>query len=245
MIGIWCAGWACACPTPPRCPPSRKEHSDDVRPLFPAALTFLQELKANNTRDWFTDHKAVYDKEIKAPAQAFCADATAALAQLTGAAHSAKVFRIHRDVRFSKDKTPYNTHLHIAFSPEGGPDTPPMWFFGLDTEKLTLGCGVFEYAKSALEQFRADMAGPKGAALIALADGLEASGHRIGAPALKNPPRGYDRDHPNAAALRRKGFSAWTDLPCAAATQSGLVDRVSKEFQALLPVYRLLGGPGA
>jgi len=85
---------------------------------FPGdALTFLQDLRANNERAWFNEHKKTYETAIKQPAEAFCRAMATALETLTDQPHGHKIFRIHRDVRFSKDKTPYNTHLHIAFTP--------------------------------------------------------------------------------------------------------------------------------
>lgn len=209
----------------------------------PEALRFLDDLNANNTREWFAANKKTYETQIKHPAAAFAEALAISLGDLVGVGHTPKVFRIHRDVRFSKDKTPYNTHVHISFTPDVAQETPPMWFFGLDTKKLTLGCGVFGFEKAALNAFRDDMAGPRGVELIQLAKALGALGLRISEPALKTVPRGYDKDHPNAEALRRKGFSAWKDIQDRAfVTQPNLVRDCIKEFEQLLPVYRFLSG---
>ena len=206
-------------------------------------LAFLDGLKANNHRDWFTANKATYEAAVKHPAAAVAEAMAAALEDLTGHAQDAKVFRIHRDVRFSKDKTPYNAHVHIAFTPRTGADSPPMWFFGLDTERLTIGCGVFAYEKAALERFREDMAGDRGAEITALLGDLGKQGFRIGEPALKTVPRGYDRDHPNAEALRRKGVTAWMDLTDRRiATHPDLIERCGAIYRDLLPLYRFLSG---
>ena len=86
---------------------------------FPGeAVQFLQDLKNNNTRDWFTQNKSTYEQVIKQPAQAYCELMCAELTSLTSMPHQSKIFRVHRDVRFSKDKTPYNAHLHISFFPD-------------------------------------------------------------------------------------------------------------------------------
>ena len=206
-----------------------------------AALTFLSDLAAHNRRDWFTAHKQIYETEIKEPAKRFGAAMTDALHDLTGQIHSAKIYRINRDVRFSKDKTPYNAHLHLSFAPEADCAGPPMWFFGLSPDKLTVGCGVFQYAKDDLATFRAKMDGPAGRALIRLTAELRARGLRVGEPDLKRVPPGFDARHPNAEALRRKGFSSWKDLEGSSfATAPRLVPRTVEELQALLPVFRLL-----
>ncbi len=207
----------------------------------PETLSFLSDLKANNTKDWFAANKAIYEDHVKEPGKQFV-DATAlALRDLTGCDHSSKIFRIHRDVRFSKDKTPYNTHVHMAFTPLGQVGQPPMWFFGLSPDKLFFGCGVFQYDKDALVEFRSAMAGPKGAELIQLTTELRAAGIRIGGPDLKRVPTGFDKDHPHAAALRRKGFAAWIDMPDPSfAIERNLVRRTTKLFEQLMPVFRLL-----
>ena len=207
----------------------------------PGALGFLRDLKANNTKDWFAANKKTYETELKDPGKAFADAMARALGDLTGHDHTSKIFRIHRDVRFSKDKTPYNAHLHIAFTPEAEAPQPPMWFFGLAPDRLSLGCGVFQYDKGALDRFRTAMAGPKGADLIRLAADLRDSGVRVNDPDLKRVPPGFDKDHPNGEALRRKGFSAWMeeDDP-ASVTRPDLVNRTARDLARLMPVFRFL-----
>ena len=85
----------------------------------PETLKFLRALKKNNTRDWFHENKAWYEAAWKTPANAFIEAMCFRLQAETDTEHSAKLFRIHRDIRFSKDKTPYNSHLHILFRREG------------------------------------------------------------------------------------------------------------------------------
>ncbi|MDX8351816.1 TIGR02453 family protein [Cognatiyoonia sp. IB215182] len=207
----------------------------------PDALHFLKELKANNTKDWFAANKARYEAQLKAPGLQFADAIVGALAEMTGQDHTSKVFRIHRDVRFSKDKTPYNAHLHMAFTPAQQTSQPPMWFFGLSPERLTLGCGVFQYDKESLPAFRAAMGGGTGTKLIALTDDLCKQGFRIGEPDLKRVPAGFDKDHPNAEALRRKGFATWIDNSTpASVTERGLVGRTIADLRQLMPVFHLM-----
>jgi len=82
----------------------------------PQAVAFLTDLKANNNREWFAAHKADYEVYVKEASVAFCRLMVEALDDMTGAAHQAKIFRIYRDVRFAKDKTPYKTYQHILFA---------------------------------------------------------------------------------------------------------------------------------
>lgn len=202
------------------------------------AVQFLKDLKANNKREWFNANKQIYEAEIKKPAEAFCDAVAEDLETLTGRAHTAKIFRIHRDVRFSKDKTPYNTHLHIGFMPASDMTTPPCWFFGLDTEKLTLGTGIFAFEKQQLEMFRERVAGSDGSDLAKLLDKLEANGMRISGAELKRVPAGYPKEHPQADLLCRKGLSAWVDLGGPdQATSSDLVKSCRRSFKQLKPVF--------
>lgn len=205
------------------------------------ALAFLSDLKSNNTRDWFAQHRKTYETEVREPAKDFADQMSDALGEFTGQTHAAKIYRINRDIRFSKDKTPYNTHIHISFAPASDQPSPPMWFFGLSPDKLSLGCGVFQYDKESLERFRTAMAGPDGAALIRLADALETQGLRVSAPDLKRVPPGFDAAHPHEAALRRKGFSGWKDLEHPDfVTKPNLTARTVEEMTALRPIYDLL-----
>lgn len=207
----------------------------------PAALTFLQALKTNNRRDWFQQHKPTYEAEIKRPAQQFGTAMSAALDALTGTPHAARIYRIQRDMRFSKDKTPYTARLHISFSPQPVHPNAPMWFFGLTCESLALGCGVMQFDKAGLAEFRAAMDGARGAALIALTKAITDQGHRVDPPELKRVPPGFDPAHAHADALRRKGLTVWRDLKDPGfVTSPDLIPRIIKAFDPLLPVAKFL-----
>ena len=148
-----------------------------------------------------------YEIHLKEPGEQFADAMSLALRDVTGRDHGSKIFRINRDVPFSKDKTPYSALLHMAFVPKGKAGQPPMCFFGLSPEKLSLVCGVFQYDKEALAAFRSAMAGPKGEELIQLTTDFRAAVMRVGEPELKRVPSGFDKDHPHGEALRRKGFA--------------------------------------
>lgn len=202
------------------------------------AVQFLKDLKANNNRKWFNANKKIYETEIKKPAEAFCEAMIEDLGKLTGRVHRSKIFRIHRDVRFSKDKTPYNTHLHIGFMPASEMNSPPCWFFGLDTENLTLGSGIFAFDKPELETFRERVAGSEGPKLAKLLGKLEANGIRITGAELKRVPAGYPKDHPQAELLCRKGLAVWDDLGGpVVATKMDLVSACRSSFKQLKPVF--------
>ncbi|MBW4709091.1 TIGR02453 family protein [Roseobacter sp. YSTF-M11] len=211
----------------------------DFDHFSPEAVAFLSDLRQNNNREWFTAYKSYYEETVKKPAGHFGKVMSRALETLTGTAHDHKLYRIYRDVRFSKDKTPYNAHIHLSFASSGAPAKAPMWFFGLDSERLTLGCGIFQFDKPGLELFRSEMAGPRGATLMALAARLRAKAIRVPDPALKRVPAGFDKDHPHAEALRHKGFSGWKDIADTDfVVRPDLAARTIAEFSELMPIYR-------
>ncbi len=213
--------------------------TDDKFSKFPEeSVQFLKELKENNNRDWFIDNKAGYEQAIKLPAKAFGDAMAARLESLTGIAHQPKIFRINRDLRFSKDKTPYNTHLHISFLPDIDVSAPPRWFFALETDRLVFGAGVFGFEKSALEVFRARVVGKDGVKLADILQSLVADGLRLGKPDLKRVPPGYPKDHPRANLLKQKSLTAWSDIkdPDNAAKPS-FIKTCDNRFAILKPLF--------
>lgn len=208
-------------------------------------VQFLQDLKANNTRDWFATNKSTYENAVKIPGRHFCDALAGQLQILTGAAHKSKVFRIHRDLRFSKDKTPYNAHLHISFIPESKMAAPPCWFFGLAPDRLTVGAGIFAFDKPALEAYRQRVDGKDGAALAALLETLEQDGVRTGDIELKRVPAGYAQDHARADLLRRKGLSVWKDFKdTRPAIGANAVENCLSAFTQLKPICDWLAVAG-
>lgn len=180
--------------------------------LSSETVGFLGQLRANNDRQWFEAHKADYEAHLKRPGEAFASALASELEAATGESHEYRVFRIHRDVRFSRDKTPYNAHLHISLSANGGcRNGGPVWMFGLDPNRLTLGAGMFAFDKMQLDGWRVHVDGDGGEGTARLLGRLEADGVRIGEPELKRVPAPYPSDHARAALLRRKGLTAWID----------------------------------
>jgi uncharacterized protein (TIGR02453 family) len=113
---------------------------------FPkAGIKFLKDLEKNNSRDWFSDNKKLYEEVLKAPAEIFLTELQQALEKKLGGEVVPKLFRIHRDVRFSKDKTPYNAHVRMAFfgkpnSTGQGTHSGFYFFLGHKGRVLWRGC---------------------------------------------------------------------------------------------------------
>jgi uncharacterized protein (TIGR02453 family) len=170
--------------------------------LVPDARAFFTELGRNNTREWFEANKARHADRIRKPAELVAELFAADLGRLTGMGMAAKVYRIHRDIRFSKDKRPYNEHLHILWSPAGDP-AAPGWFFALTPISLSLSAGLISMEADRLHDLRRSIAWEPDRWLgtIARSGGTPSD---WGAPPLRRVPAPWKEDHPAADLLRRK-----------------------------------------
>lgn len=208
---------------------------DPFATLISDSRAFLSALADNNTKDWFGENKPTYEAQLKAPALALLDTVAASLGKQTGHVPSTKLFRPHRDVRFSKDKTPYHLHLHMLWS------TPPVgYFFGIGREYISVGGGIMGFDKDRLTSWRTAVVGPKGTQIAAVLADLQSQGARMDAPELKRVPAPYDKDHPQVALLKRKSCTVWFDFEESALTKGGLVPQLETAFQNLQPLMQLL-----
>lgn len=197
---------------------------DDFAQMIPDARDFYIRLAANNSKDWWTDHKSEYETRLKQPALLFLDLIADHLRRDTGQPITTKLFRPHRDVRFSKDKTPYTTHLHMLWSMGDG---APGYFLGLSHTYLRIGAGRMGFEKDDLLRYRTAI--DTGGALLDAINEVTAKGYAPHEPALKRVPSPYAKDHPNADLLRQKACSYWSDLApdtddLTAATKSAFAD---------------------
>lgn len=201
---------------------------------FPDAQAFLKDLAANNDRAWFNANKARYERAFKQPGEAFAGELRPRLEKLAGVALPGKVFRIHRDVRFSKDKSPYNTHLHIGFQHQRAGAEPRRrggFYVGIDTTAATLGVGAFDFGPADLDKYRKAVADDhEGGELEQILARLGARRHDAD---LKRVPPPYPADHPRAELLKRKGLNAWLDLDPVGAASPDFADEVMAHFERL------------
>lgn len=204
-------------------------------PLIANAQAFLRDLDANNTRDWWQEHKAIYDAKLKTSALELLEALCAPLQKLTGASVAPKLFRPHRDVRFSKDKTPYNTHLHMMWQVATEAPQNPVFFFGIGQDYVTTGAGMMEFDKPVLTNWRkmVDLDTDRIAGIIS---GIETQGFGLREPALKRVPSPFEPDHPAARLLRMKGVVASREL----AENGTLQKQLEDSFTALWPFNNLL-----
>lgn len=172
-------------------------------------IDFLAALRANNTRDWFEENRSAYHAAVRDPAQEFAETLSRLLEESSRDPVASKIFRINRDLRFSKDKTPYNAHVHIGFQPAGAGPDGPAWMVGLEPGKLTLGAGIMRFTPRQLEVWRESVAGPAGALLQRDLDHLLRRGSSLSDPDLVRVPRPFPEGHSRGDLLRRKGLVVW------------------------------------
>jgi uncharacterized protein (TIGR02453 family) len=210
--------------------------SDPFANLIPEARAFFAALQADNSKDWFDAHKARYTDRIRKPGEALGEVMAAELGRLTGRALQPKVYRINRDVRFSKDKSPYNTHLHILWST--GAEDRPGWFFAVSPQGVSLSTGVMGFTPGGLDWVRHAIADEPEPWLAAVSVGTLGD---WGEPPLKRVPKPWNDSHPAADLLRRK--SLILTLPLDGADLSpGLVPVLTGAAARLMPFWACFNG---
>jgi uncharacterized protein (TIGR02453 family) len=185
----------------------------------PEALDFWAGLEADNSKAYWTAHKDVYEQAVRGPMEA--------LVEACSEFGEFKIFRPYRDVRFSKDKSPYKTHTGAVTEGEGG----SLYYVQLSATGLFAASGYYVMASDQLERYRTAVVDDSaGAEVEQLVRALEASGYDVAAhDTLKTAPRGYPKDHPRAALLRRKGLiSGKAFLPAKWLHTKAARDRVVK-----------------
>ncbi|HEY8301354.1 MAG TPA: DUF2461 domain-containing protein [Jatrophihabitans sp.] len=166
-----------------------------------AALDFYEDLEADNSKAFWTEHKHVYDEQVKAPLQALAE----ALAKDFGAP---KFFRPYRDVRFSKDKTPYKTHQGIWFG-------ETSMYFQVSAAGLFVASGYWHTESPQVERLRRAIDDDvPGKALETAVAAVRRKGFEVGGDQLTRVPSGYAKDHPRADLLRHKTLTASRELGC-------------------------------
>ena len=212
-------------------------------------VNFYKGLSSNNTKEWFDAHKPDFEKYVLAPARDFVYHMGVRLATITpGIVADPRVnrsiFRPYRDTRFSKDKTPYKTHLGIFMwvGPLAKMDCPG-YYFHLEPPILMLGAGNHCFSKPLLELYRdAVVDEEQGPALRKALRAIRKKGdYEIGVKHYKQVPRGYDKNHPNVDLLLFNGLVASTSVPIPQDFYSStIVDFAFERFQGMSPLVKWL-----
>jgi uncharacterized protein (TIGR02453 family) len=204
-----------------------------AQPWFePALFHFLSDLKLHNDRDWFAAQKERYERDVRQPMLRFIAAAAEPLGRISRQVVAdprpvgGSLFRIQRDTRFSKDKSPYKTNAGAHFRHRAGRDAhAPGYYFHLAPGQVFVGAGVWHPDPPSLLALRKGIVG--NAALWKRITGdaaFRAAGELVG-ESTKRVPRGFDPEHPLAEDLKRKSFTVLAELTEKQALQPDLLDR--------------------
>ncbi len=211
-------------------------------------LTFFEDLAQNNDKVWFEEHRDDFETHVMTPARAFVEDMGQRLRAIAPGVHAEpkvnrSLFRIYRDTRFSRDKSPYKTHLALWFWEGAGPRMECSGFyFHLQPPTLMLGAGIYCFPKHLLEHFREAAVHPRyGPALSRAAAVVIEAGYTLGGKHYKRLPRGFDPGHQNAALLLFNGlYCGWEQEAPAALYAPELIDFCYDHFKAMDPLHKWL-----
>lgn len=210
---------------------------------------FLADLADNNERAWFKAHQDRYEASVREPSLEFIRQFEPHLHAISPhyVAAAKKVggsmFRIFRDVRFSKDKSPYKTHTGIQFRHERGKDVhAPGFYLHLAPNEVFVGVGVWQPGKDELAAIRHAIATSPDAWNAVKAEVLGSGALRLAGSSLKRPPRGFDKEHPAIEDLKRKDFILVGDLTEEDVLAEDALQRVAKAFGEAGPLVEWLCG---
>lgn len=212
-------------------------------------IQFLTDLKANNNRDWFIANKKRYEL-FKKDYQQLVAELLAVMKPLDPSLEMLEVknctFRINRDIRFSKDKTPYKTHLGI-WMPCGRVkgQNSPGYYIHLDPKEAFIAGGLYAPESAELKKIRKEIAFFHDDLEEILAEKefkkVFKDFDRNERSLLKNPPRGYEKEHPAIDLLKLKSFESSHKIKFETVTEKGFVSMATKKLILLKPLNEFIG----
>lgn len=208
----------------------------------PALFKFLRDLKKNNSREWFQANRSRYEADVRNPLLDFIEDFAPHLAKLSPhfvaspRKTGGSMFRIHRDTRFSKDKTPYKTHAAAQFRHERARDAHvPAFYLHLEPGSVFAATGTWRPDSASAKMIRDAIAAKSTEWKRATGGKAIRAMCTFEGESLKRPPRGFDPEHPLINDLKRKDF-----LAVAAFSQG---DACGADFLALFTRFCRAAGP--
>jgi len=213
----------------------------------PDFFDFFADLAANNDRNWFNANKNRYYESVVNPISEFIVRMAPRLRKISPhyvadpKPHGGSMFRIYRDTRFSKDKTPYKTHAGVQFRHEAGKDAhAPGFYVHVAGDGLYFGGGVWLPPNPQLNRIRdAIVDNARSWSRIANARDLQDYGG-IRGDALKRPPRGFDPEHRHVEDLKRKSFYVMTEAAAEDALRPEFIEQVTAGFRRAAPLNRFV-----
>jgi uncharacterized protein (TIGR02453 family) len=216
---------------------------------FPAeTLHFLAGIAFDNSKDWFEANRSLYEAGYVEPARRFIDEVGPRLKTISPGVRfepkvNGSISRINRDVRFSRDKSPYKDHLDIWFwhGEKKGWDRPGF-YLRITPKTIYLGSGMHMLEGERLERFRKSVLddGAGGRLEKAVAKVKKAGPYEVGGATRKTVPRGYDASQKRAGFLLHEGLYAGLELPSADAGKPGFADRAVAHFTATWPIGKWL-----
>ena len=193
------------------------------------AVAWFEGLERDNSRAYFKATRATFDAEVRGPFELLLAELSD---EFGGEVH---VFRQHRDVRFSPDKSPYKTRTYGLLHDSGEANA---WYAEVSARGVYAAAGYWRMASDQLERYRAAvLADDTGAALGEATRAVQDAGLELAPPALKTAPRGMPRDHPRVALLRYKDLIAGSRLaPGPALATGAALEHVAATWRAARPL---------
>lgn len=208
-------------------------------------LQFAADLKLNNNRPWFIEHKAEYEL-ARARFEEFVEDLIFDLSKtepLGGLTPKDCIYRLNRDLRFSKDKTPYKPYLSAYIAPGGRKSRLMGYYVHLEPGNVMLAGGLYDPEPRQLTAFRDAIArnSREFKSIITEKKFVEFFGE-VGGESLKTIPRGFSPDHPDAALLRLKTVTVMHHVTDAAAITPDFFDHAIEAFAVMKPFLEYLEG---
>jgi uncharacterized protein (TIGR02453 family) len=218
-----------------------------VFPGFPAeGLAFFAALQRHNRREWFQPRKAIFEETLKQPMRELVGAVNAAMKSFAPeyvTDPDKAIYRIYRDTRFSKDKTPYKDHIAASF-PRRGDKAGAGYYFAVSHKEVAIGGGIYMPPPETLFAIRQHLAERhQEFRKIAGARAVRRLFTAVQGERLTRVPKGYPCDHPAADLLRMKQYLLYVELPPALATTPALYTEVVKHFRAMAPFMEFLNAP--
>lgn len=213
-------------------------------------VRFFEKLKKNNNKDWFQSKKDLYEAHVKHPSMEFVMAMGEKLKRLSPGVQAIpkvnqSLFRINRDIRYSKNKTPYKTNLGILFW-EGPRKRMECsgFYFHIGDRKLFLGVGMHIFTPDLLKKYRTAVIDKKeGPKLTRAIKSVSKKGYTIGTVHYKRISRDYDPHHVRAQYLLHNGLTAGIEEPLPEELGTpGIIDYVFLHFKNMAPIHKWLLG---
>lgn len=208
-------------------------------------ITFFKDLEKNNNREWFHQHKEDYEKDVKKPFLAVLENLIPEISNLEPAISpdpKDALFRINKDVRFSKDKTPYHTLLKAGFAPGGKKSCLPGYYLGISAEKIHVGGGLFNVQTADLKTLRNLIAENTDEFIeIVHSDSFVSTFKTLKGEQAKRLDKSFEPLLVKTPYIANKQFYAMRELPLADYLDSGkILSVVTDTFKEIYPLNQFL-----